>query len=122
MTPRELPALTIAELRELLREREVSPREAVEALHARIDEVDPEIGAYLSRDLDAAVREAENAQLDLPLGGVPIALKDNINLAGQPCTCASKILRNYSAQHDATVVQKLRAAGGHIADCGFAFD
>lgn len=111
MTPRDLPALTIAELRELLRARDVSPREAVEALHARIDEVDPEIGAYLSRDLDVARREAENAQLDLLLGGVPIALKDNINLAGQPCTCASKILRNYRAPYDATVVKKLRAAG-----------
>lgn len=111
MTPRDLPALTIAELRNLLCTRELSPREVIEALHARIDEVDPAIGAYLSRDRDAALKEAENANLERSLGGVPIALKDNINLAGQPCTCASRILRNYRSNYDATVVQKLRAAG-----------
>src|SRR4030095_14492669 len=44
-------------------------------------------------------------------GGVPIAIKDIINVAGQPCTCASKILRGYRAPYDATVIRKLRAAG-----------
>ncbi len=48
---------------------------------------------------------------NLPLGGVPIAIKDMISVAGQPCTCASKILRNYRALYDATVIRKLRAAG-----------
>ncbi len=111
MTPRDLPALTITELRELFRAREVSPREALEALHQRIEEGDGTIGAYLSRDLAAAQAEADMANLDLPLGGVPIALKDNLNVAGQPCTCGSRILQNYRASYDATVVQKLRAAG-----------
>src|SRR5207253_8374097 len=41
----------------------------------------------------------------------PIAIKDIINVAGQPCTCASKILRGYLAPYNATVVEKLRAAG-----------
>jgi aspartyl-tRNA(Asn)/glutamyl-tRNA(Gln) amidotransferase subunit A len=45
------------------------------------------------------------------LGGVPIAIKDIINVAGEPCTCASKILRGYRAPYDATVIRKLRAAG-----------
>ena len=58
MTPRDLPALTITELQQLLRAREVSPREAIEGLHARIAEVDPQIGAYLSIDLDAALKAA----------------------------------------------------------------
>ena len=111
MTPRDLPALTVSELQRRLRAREVSPREVVEALHANIEEHDPQLGAYLSRDLDAALREADGADVTRPLGGIPIALKDNINLAGQPCTCASRILRNYRANYDASVVRKLRAAG-----------
>ncbi|HEX8679504.1 MAG TPA: Asp-tRNA(Asn)/Glu-tRNA(Gln) amidotransferase subunit GatA, partial [Chthoniobacterales bacterium] len=111
MTPRDLPALTVAELQGLLRAGDVSSCEVLEALHARIEEGDPQLGAYLSRDLEAALREAEQADVNLPLGGVPIALKDNINLAAQPCTCASRMLQNYRANYDATVVQKLRAAG-----------
>jgi aspartyl-tRNA(Asn)/glutamyl-tRNA(Gln) amidotransferase subunit A len=111
MTLSDLPALNVAELRKLLRAREVSPRDALEALQARITEVDPQIDAYLSRDFEDALKQAERADLDLPLGGVPIAFKDIINVAGQPCTCASKILRNYRASYDATVVRKLKAAG-----------
>jgi aspartyl-tRNA(Asn)/glutamyl-tRNA(Gln) amidotransferase subunit A len=111
MTPSDLPALSIAELQALLRRREISPREVLDSLQARIAEVDPQIDAYLSLDFEAAVKEAENVNVNLPLGGVPIAIKDIINVAGQPCTCASKILRNYRAPYDATVIQKLRAAG-----------
>ncbi len=111
MTERDLPALTIAELQGLLRGREVSSADVIEALHARISEVDPTISAYLSRDLEAALKQAHGADVTLPLGGVPIALKDNINVAGQPCTCASKMLRNFRSPYDATVAQKLKAAG-----------
>src|SRR5215470_7812510 len=111
MTEQDLPALTIADLQALLRRREVSPREVIEALRARIEAVDPEIGAYLSLDVDAAVREADKPNVDLPLGGVPVAIKDIINVMGQQCTCASKILQSYRATYDATVIRKLRAAG-----------
>ena len=45
------------------------------------------------------------------LVGIPIAIKDIINVMGQPCTCGSKILHGYRAPYDATVIQKLRAAG-----------
>jgi aspartyl-tRNA(Asn)/glutamyl-tRNA(Gln) amidotransferase subunit A len=111
MTAAELPALTIADLQGLLRRREVSPREAIDALHARITAVEPKIEAYLSLDLDAARKAAEQTDVNLPLGGVPIAIKDIISVAGQPCTCASKILQNYRALYDATVIRKLKAAG-----------
>ena len=111
MTPRDLPAVSVAALQRLLRKREVSPREALAALHARIEEVDPQLGAYLSRDFESALRGAETADVSLPLGGIPIAIKDNINVAGQPCTCASRMLQNYVAPYDATVIQKLRKAG-----------
>jgi len=111
MSRSDLPALTIAELQSLLRRKEVSPREMIDALRARIENVEPKIDAYLSIDFDAAAKEADKADVDLPLGGVPIAIKDIINVKGQPCTCGSKILANYRSPYDATVIQKLRAAG-----------
>lgn len=111
MTASDLPALNIAELRDLLHRHEVSPREALEALRSRIAEIESQIGAYLSMDFEAALEQAERADVNLPLGGVPIAIKDIISVAGQPCTCASKILRDYRAPYDATVVRKLKAAG-----------
>ena len=111
MTGNELAALSIADLQSLLRRRELSPREVIDALRERIEAVDPDIGAYLSLDIEAATKEAEHANVDLPLGGIPIAIKDIINVMGQPCTCASKILNGYRAPYDATVIQKLRAAG-----------
>src|SRR5438128_9479685 len=111
MSRPDLPALNIAELQPLLRRREVSPRNVLDLLRARIEEVEPKIDAYLSIDFEAAAKEAEKANVDLPLGGVPIAIKDIISVAGQPCTCASKILRGYRAQYNATVIGKLRAAG-----------
>ena len=111
MTATELPALNIADLRALLQRRDVSPVEVLDSLGARIAEVDPQIDAYLSIDFEQARKEAETVDLNLPLGGVPIAIKDIISVAGQPCTCASKMLRDYRALYDATVIRKLRAAG-----------
>jgi aspartyl-tRNA(Asn)/glutamyl-tRNA(Gln) amidotransferase subunit A len=111
MTDKDLPALSIADLQSLLRRREVSAREVIDALRARIEAVDGEIGAYLSLNVDAAAKEAEKVNVHLPLGGVPLAIKDIISVMGQPCTCGSKILHSYRATYDATVIQKLRAAG-----------
>jgi aspartyl-tRNA(Asn)/glutamyl-tRNA(Gln) amidotransferase subunit A len=111
MTKRDLPAVSIVELRDFLRRREISPGEALQALEERIDAVDPEIGAYLAHDFATAMAEAEKANVSLPLGGVPIAIKDLINVEGQQCTCASKILRGYRAPYSATVIEKLRGHG-----------
>ena len=107
----ELPALSIADVQQKLRAKEVSPAEVLRALDARIAQVDPQIHGYLSRDFDAALKCAESADVSLPLGGVPIAIKDVINVTGEPCTAASKILQGYRANYDATVIRKLRAAG-----------
>ncbi len=111
MTEKDLPALSIADLQSLLRRREITPREVIDALRKRIETVDEKIGAYLSLDSEAATKEAEKANVDLPLGGVPVAIKDIINVIGQPCTCGSKILHGYRAPYDATVIRRLRAAG-----------
>jgi len=111
MTKRELPALSIVEVQDLLRRREVSPAEVLESLEERINAVDDKIGAYLAHDLAAALNEAEKADVNLPLGGIPIALKDLMNVEGQACTCGSKILRGYRAPYTATAIEKLRAHG-----------
>src|SRR5437867_4928375 len=111
MIETDLPALSIADLQSLLRRREVSSREVIDVLRERIDAIDGDLGAYLSLDVEAALKETEHADVDLPLGGIPIAIKDIINVMGQPCTCASKILHGYRAPYDATVIEKLRGAG-----------
>ena len=107
----ELTALSITDLQARLRAKEVSPAEVLASLEARIERVDPVIHGYLSRDLAAAQRMAEAADVSLPLGGIPIAIKDVINVNGEPCTCGSQILRGYMSNYDATVIAKLRAAG-----------
>ncbi len=100
-----------AGLQKRLRARELTPREALDALADRIAAVDPALGGYLSTDLEDARRQAETVDVNLPLGGVPIAIKDVISVAGHPCGCSSKILTGYTAPYDATVVARLRAAG-----------
>jgi aspartyl-tRNA(Asn)/glutamyl-tRNA(Gln) amidotransferase subunit A len=107
----ELTALTVHETQALLRSRQVSAKEVLEAMAARIEKLDSEIHGYLSYDLQLALDEAERADVTLPLGGVPIAVKDVISVAGHPCGCASKILQGYVAPYDATAIVKLRKAG-----------
>jgi aspartyl-tRNA(Asn)/glutamyl-tRNA(Gln) amidotransferase subunit A len=111
MTKRDLPALSIIELRDFLRRGEISPSETLQALEERINAVDPEIGSYLVHDFATAMSEAKKADVSLPLGGIPIAIKDLINVEGQQCSCASKILRGYCAPYSATVIEKLRGHG-----------
>ncbi len=107
----DLTALSLSALREKLTAREVSPVEVLDALEARIAAVDGRVHGYLSRDLALAREQAARADLSQPLGGVPIAIKDVINVRGEPCTCGSKILQGYRANYDATVIARLRAAG-----------
>lgn len=104
--------MKISELRKQLLAGETTPAALLEGLAASISARDAAIGAYLSHDLESALAEAAKVDLSLPLGGIPIGIKDNINVLGQPCTCGSKFLaENYRSPYDATVIRKLRAAG-----------
>ncbi|HZJ13435.1 MAG TPA: Asp-tRNA(Asn)/Glu-tRNA(Gln) amidotransferase subunit GatA [Chthoniobacteraceae bacterium] len=107
----DLTSFSITELQERLRAKEISPVQVLAALEARIEKVDPQVRGYLSRDFAAAQRIAENADVLLPLGGVPVAIKDVINVRGEHCGCGSQILRGYTASYDATAIARLRAAG-----------
>lgn len=109
-----LGKLTLAALRRELAQRTVSPREVVQDLIKAIQERDAALGGYLPLDdraVERALAAAEKADVSLPLGGVPIAIKDAIAVMGEPCTCASKILKGYVSPFDATAVAKLKAAG-----------
>ena len=104
--------MTLSTLRQQLLAGQTTPAAILERLAGAIAERDGRTGAYLSHDLETAMAEAAHADLTLPLGGIPIAIKDNINVLGQPCTCGSRFLaENYRSPYDATVIRKLRAAG-----------
>lgn len=107
----DIANLTIAGARRRLKSGEISPVQLIDAVNASIEKTDPQIGGYLSHDYERARAAAEKADINLPLGGIPVAIKDVINVKGEPCTCSSKILRGYTAPYDATVIAKLRAAG-----------
>lgn len=107
-----MPLTTLTELRRQLQSGELTASGLLEQLESEIVSRDPQLGAYLDRDLDAAREAAKNADLSLPLGGLPIGLKDNLNALGERCTCGSKFLEHgYRAPYDATVTRKLREAG-----------
>ena len=103
--------MTLSQLRRQLTAGETTPTAILEKLAGEISARDSLTGAYLSHNLETALAEAAQADLSLPLGGIPIAIKDNINVLGQPCTCGSKFLENFISPYDATVIKKLRAAG-----------
>lgn len=118
-----LSELTISELTQRLSKREVSAREATQACLDQIQRVEPKIRAFISYDGQDALAQADAAakaissgvtHAERPLLGVPIALKDVIAVKGQPLTCGSKILGKFISPYDATVVQKLRAAGAVV--------
>ncbi len=112
---------TLAELRPRLDAGEVSATELVKQSLARLEALEPKLHAFLSTRREAALREAAESDARRargeargPLDGIPLALKDNIVQAGEPATCASRILEGYVSPFDATVVARLRAAGAVV--------
>lgn len=104
--------MSLTSLRRRYLNGETTPSEVIAKLAEEIASRDPKTGAYLSHDLDHALKAVAQADLSKPLGGLPIAIKDNINTLGQPCTCGSQFLsKNYTSPYDATVIRKLKEAG-----------
>jgi aspartyl-tRNA(Asn)/glutamyl-tRNA(Gln) amidotransferase subunit A len=113
----DLNTKTISELSDLLEQGKCTSVEIVNDVMAAIDARDGKINAYLTIDRAAALAQAEAADKARaagktgPLLGIPLAIKDLLNVKGQPCTCSSKILEGYTAPYDATAISKLREAG-----------
>ena len=112
--------LTIHQLLEQLRAGELSSREVTQACLDRVEKVDDRLNAFISVDAADALAQADAADQsravgeDLPMLGVPVAVKDVLAVKDQPLNCASKILGEFNSPYDATVIQKLRAAGAVV--------
>ncbi|WP_034341887.1 Asp-tRNA(Asn)/Glu-tRNA(Gln) amidotransferase subunit GatA [Deinococcus misasensis] len=110
--------LTAAEIAQKIRAGELSAVEVAQQSLQTIQQKDPEVQAFLSVTeelaLERAARIDEAVRLGSPVGplaGVPVAIKDNMNLKGTRTTCGSRILENYLSPYSATVVERLLAAG-----------
>ena len=106
----------------LFRERELSPVELMKATIARVEAVDPVVNALPIRFFDQAMEAARAAEARYagrapeprPLEGLPVAVKDEVEVAGQPCTEGSLLLKDNVAGHTAACVQRIIDAGGII--------
>ncbi|ANP52848.1 aspartyl-tRNA(Asn)/glutamyl-tRNA(Gln) amidotransferase subunit A [Streptomyces griseochromogenes] len=115
MQPYELPLAAAADA---IRARRLSPVELVDSVLARIEEVEPHLGAYVTVTAERARRAALEAEREAargrfrgPLHGIPMGLKDLIDVAGTATTASSRVRAGHRAQADSTVAARLTAAG-----------
>ncbi len=113
--------MTIGKFHEGLMSREFTAVEALEETYREIEAKDGGIGAYLSLTRDNAMQAAETVDGKITRGehisllaGVPMGIKDNLMVEGEPCTAGSRILEEYVAAYDATAVKKLKAEGAIV--------
>lgn len=114
----EVLDLSISELRSHYENGDLTPLEVSFEYLKRIKENEPEIDAFIEVFEEEASKEAEKLselkQLNMPLYGVPIAIKDNINVKGHETKASSNILKGYKSTFDATVVKRIRDTGAII--------
>ena len=114
----EIQKLTAVSLGKKIKEKEISVREALDAVFAQIDQTEDRYHAYVTLDKEGAYKQADAVQekidkgeLTGALAGVPVAIKDNMCTKGLLTTCSSKILGNYVPTYTASAVQNLTDAG-----------
>ena len=114
----EIQKLTAVSLGKKIKEKEISVREALDAVFAQIDQTEDRYHAYVTLDKEGAYKQADAVQekidkgeLTGALAGVPVAIKDNMCIKGLLTTCSSKILENYIPTYTASAVQNLTDAG-----------
>ncbi|MCK5420539.1 MAG: Asp-tRNA(Asn)/Glu-tRNA(Gln) amidotransferase subunit GatA, partial [Deltaproteobacteria bacterium] len=110
----ELSNLTIHQLHELLSKKEVTSKEITDSILKRIESVEGKVNAYTTLTPELAIKQATQADKNIGQGklstltGIPLAIKDVLCIQGVKTTCGSKILGNFIAPYDATVIKKLR--------------
>jgi aspartyl-tRNA(Asn)/glutamyl-tRNA(Gln) amidotransferase subunit A len=106
----------INEIKKLILNKEISVRQLIENVYKNIEENDKEINSFLCLTKDKALKKADEIDEKIKSGkidqlgklaGIPIAIKDNINVKNEKMTCSSKILENFISPYDATVIEKL---------------
>ncbi len=114
----ELYSLTAHQLRDMLRNKQISSVELTQSVINRMQQVEPKVQAYITQCPELALEQAKAADERLSSGdeqpelcGIPVAIKDNMCTEGVRTTAASKILSNFIPPYDGTVVAKLRAQG-----------
>jgi amidase len=115
-TDADLTSLSASEMARRVRSRQLSPEQLLQTHLDRIQALDPEIGAFQLVRAEQALQEArdlnDRADLDkLPLAGVPVAIKDNIDVAGEPTRYGSAATSSCPASEDDELVKRLRRAG-----------
>jgi len=115
---RDLIQLDLSAASELIQKRTVSPVELTQACLAQIQRLNPQLNAFITVTAESAMEAARKAEAEIthgawkgPLHGIPLAIKDLVETAGVRTTAASAVLKDYIPQHDATIVQRLQAAG-----------
>lgn len=117
----ELYNYSISQIAKKIKDKEITIKEVLDSVYSRIDEVEKKIDGYITLTKESAYKRAEILQEKLDngedigvLGGVPIAIKDNICTNGVKTTCASRMLEDFVPFYDATVIEKLENAGAII--------
>ncbi|MFW5634532.1 MAG: amidase, partial [Erythrobacter sp.] len=118
MNDADLDGLTIVGAAKLLRQRRLSPVELAEGTLARIERLQPRLGAFITVTADLALAQARRAETEIgaggwkgPLHGIPVSVKDLYCTAGIRTTAGSIILRDHVPDFDAPSVARLAAAG-----------
>ncbi len=111
----DITELTVHELQQKLKNKEITIKEIMESYCNRINEKEPEVEAFVTTSLDEAKSKAEKIQEKIENGenlgeyaGIPIGIKDNLCVKGTRTTCSSKMLENFVSPYDATVIEKLK--------------
>ncbi|HYB76824.1 MAG TPA: amidase, partial [Candidatus Bathyarchaeia archaeon] len=107
----EMALFSLAQASELVRAKKLSPVELTEACLARIEALNPELNAFITVTSELALEQARGAEAEIqrgqwrgPLHGIPLSLKDLIDVAGVPTTAASKVFENQVPTADSEVV------------------
>ena len=108
----ELYELTVHELLDKLNNNKITPEDITKSYIERINDKEKDVQAFVTNLSEQALEKAKNIkQRNTQFAGIPIGIKDNINIKGIKTTCSSKMLENFVSPYNATVIEKLNNEG-----------